>query len=549
MAFDGVKEESVAIDAARADRPGAAPDSDTAAPPPPRHAGILLHLTSLPGRFGIGDLGPAAHRFLDWLASAGQSVWQVLPLGPPGHGDSPYAARSTFAGSPLLISPELLVDAGLLDAGDYAGVPEPVPGSRVDYETVRAEKEPLLERAYRRFLAAGRQTDLDAFRAAESSWLPDYALFMALRDEDARAFYEWPVPLATREPAALAAAEGRLADRIGYHLFTQLIFDAQWRELRARAARLGIRIMGDLPIFPADDSADVWANQPYFHLDPQGRPTVIAGVPPDYFSKTGQRWGNPVYRWDRLAADGYRFWIERFRRTFALVDLLRVDHFRGFEAAWHVPADAITAEKGTWMPGPGRKLFDAVQAALGPLPIIAEDLGLITPAVRQLRDELGFPGMKVLQFAFGGGSRDAFLPHEYERRAVVYTGTHDNDTTVGWLTSISAAAREKVRRYAGSGAEANAEAGEREGEQRTVDALIRLAYQSVAELAIIPLQDVIGLGSEARMNVPAQAAGNWTWRHAWAELSAARTTWLADLAATYGRAPERAAASDSATDR
>jgi 4-alpha-glucanotransferase len=534
MAFDGEKQQSAAMSPA-----SVAGFDATTPPPPPRHAGILLHPTSLPGRFGIGDLGPEAHRFLDWLAAAGQSVWQVLPLGPPGHGDSPYAARSTFAGSPLLLSPEVLAETGLLDAGEVDRAPRHALGAPVDYAAVHAQKQPLLEEAYRRFLAAGRAPELEALRAAEPSWLPDYALFMALREEDARAFYEWPAPLATRDPAALAAAETRLADRIGFHVFTQLMFDAQWREIRAHAARSGIRILGDLPIFPADDSADVWANQEYFHLDPQGRPTVIAGVPPDYFSATGQRWGNPVYRWDRLAADGYRFWIERFRRTFARVDLVRVDHFRGFEAAWHVPADAATAEQGTWVPGPGRKLFDAVTAALGPLPIIAEDLGLITPAVRQLRDELGFPGMKVLQFAFGDGPRDAFLPHEYERRAVAYTGTHDNDTTAAWLRSISTAEREKVRRYAGMGVE---EVAKEVGEQRTVDALIRLAYQSVAELAIIPLQDVIGLGSEARMNVPAKAAGNWTWRFEWPELPEVRTAWIAELAATYGRVPERPAA-------
>jgi 4-alpha-glucanotransferase len=502
------------------------PGEDAPAPPPPRRAGILLHPTALPGRFPIGDLGPEAHRFLDWLAAAGQQVWQMLPLNPPGHGNSPYSASSTFAGSPLLISPEALLDAGLLTAAEVDAALSTAPAAgRVDYAAAAAQKGLLLEAAYRRHLARGGESELERFRAAEASWLPDYALFMALKEEDPRHFSEWPRALTAHEPAACAIAEARLADRVGYHVFTQFVFAEQWRRLREHAARVGVELFGDLPIFPADDAADVWANRRLFQLDERGRTTVVAGVPPDYFSATGQRWGNPVYRWDQIAADGYRFWIERFRRAFALMDLVRVDHFRGFESSWQVPASEPTAVRGRWVKAPGRELFAAVERVLGRLPIVAEDLGVITGAVERLRDELGFPGMAVLQFAFGGDPRHPFLPHEHRRRSVVYTGTHDNDTTAGWFATLAAAERERLRHYAG-------------GEvSDPVRALVRLAYGSVAELAVVPLQDLIGLGSEARMNVPAEPRGNWEWRCEWSQLTAERTSWLRELARTYGRLP------------
>ncbi len=499
-------------------------DGGAPAPPPPRSAGILLHPTALPGRFPIGDLGPAAHRFLDWLAAAGQQVWQMLPVNPPGHGNSPYSASSTFAGSPLLLSPEALIEAGLLTAAEVdAASPVPATAGRVDYAAAATQKHALLEQAYRRYLAQGGEPALAAYRAAEASWLPDYALFMALREEDSRHFSEWPRPLATHEPAACAAAATRLEDRVRYHVFTQWCFAVQWKRLREHAGRVGVRLFGDLPIFPADDAADVWANSRLFELDERGRTTVVAGVPPDYFSATGQRWGNPVYRWGQVAAEGYRYWIERFRRAFALMDLIRVDHFRGFESSWQVAASEPTAVRGRWVKGPGRELFRQVERELGRLPIVAEDLGVITRAVEELRDDLGFPGMKVLQFAFGGDPRHPFLPHEHGRRSVVYTGTHDNDTTAGWYAALPEADREQLKRYAGGEA------------SDPVRALIRLAYGSVAELAVIPLQDLIGLGSEARMNVPALPEGNWAWRYEWSQLTAERTDWLRGMAHTYGR--------------
>jgi 4-alpha-glucanotransferase len=494
---------------------------------PKRMAGVLLHPSALPGRFAIGDLGPSAHRFLDWLAAAGQQVWQMLPINPPGHGNSPYAAPSTFAGSPLLVSPEVLRDAGLLTADEVEEAVKEAPATGpVDFAAAADQKRALLERAFRRFRAAGGSRKLGELRVKEASWLPDYALFMALKEEDPRHFSEWSPELARHAKAAFSAAERRLSDRILYHGFTQLCFAQQWQALREHAERVGVQLFGDMPIFPADDSADVWANQGLFHLDDRGRPTHVAGVPPDYFSETGQRWGNPVYRWDAVAADGYRYWIERFRRAFALMDLIRVDHFRGFEASWHVPVAESTAVRGKWVKGPGRELFLRAEAALGRLPIVAEDLGLITPAVERLRDELGFPGMKVLHFAFGGDPRHPFLPHEHSRRAVVYTGTHDNDTTAGWFGSLTESERERVRGYAGVGELAD-----------PVRAMIRLAYGSVAELAVVPLQDVLGLGSEARMNVPSEPEGNWTWRFAWSQLSPDRAAWLCSLAHTYGRLP------------
>ena len=513
--------------AAPGERMGGHVKRDAPATPPKRMAGVLLHPTALPSRFGIGDLGPSAHRFLDWLAAAGQQVWQMLPVNPPGHGNSPYAAPSTFAGSPLLISPEVLKDLNLLTADEIEAAARETPASGpVDFAAAAAQKRALLERAFRRFQASGGQRKLGELRIAEASWLTDYALFMALKEEDSRHFSEWSPELARHAKGAFSAAERRLSDRVLYHVFTQHCFGLQWRALREHAERVGVRLFGDLPIFPADDSADVWANQGLFHLDDRGKPTLVAGVPPDYFSETGQRWGNPVYRWEAVAANGYRYWIERFRRAFALMDLIRVDHFRGFEASWHVPAAESTAVHGEWAKGPGKELFAKVEAALGKLPIVAEDLGLITPAVEELRDGLGFPGMKVLQFAFGGDPRHPFLPHEHQRQAVVYTGTHDNDTTAGWFGGLTESERERVRGYAGVGELAD-----------PVRAMIRLAYGSVAELAVIPLQDVLGLGSEARMNVPSEPEGNWAWRFSWSQLSADRAAWLCSLAHTYGRLP------------
>ena len=500
---------------------------DDAEPALPRYAGIILHPTSLPGRFGIGALGPEAYRFVDFLGAAGQSLWQIMPLGPTGFGNSPYAVRSSFAGNPLLISQKLLVEEGLVEAEELARAPA-FPADRVDFEQVIAWKEELLFRAFRRFCAQGRLRELDRFVDANQGWLPDFCLYMAIRHEDSRAWHEWPAPLARRDATALAEARRRLAELISYHAFLQSRFADQWAKLKIRANQAGVRILGDIPIFPAHDSADVWAHQGIFKLDPGGRPQVVAGVPPDYFSKTGQLWGNPVYRWEVLKDENYRWWVERFRRAFELVDIVRLDHFRGFVASWQVPAGAKTAEHGRWVPGPGMDLFARVEAELGRLPIVAEDLGVITAKVRELRDAAGFPGMKVLQFAFSGDPFHPFLPHNYVSKCVVYTGTHDNDTTVGWFAALSKAERENVQRYLGSNL------------SNIASDLIRLAYQSVGEMALVPMQDVLRLGSEARMNLPGRAEGNWGWRFRWEELDPARVSWLHELAATYGRIPAKA---------
>src|SRR6266540_494247 len=454
----------------------------------PRKSGILLHPTSLPGRWGIGDLGDAAYAFVDFLTAAGQQLWQVMPLGPTGYGDSPYQGFSAFAGNPLLISLDNLLAEGLLADEDLFGAPS-FPDAMVDYGAVIPFKDALLRRSFERFMAAAAPEQRDAFadfRARNHAWLDDYALFAALKQAHGGANWNtWPPETAARQPEAIAYWTRDLSDQIEFHAYLQFQFFSQWRRLKQYANERGVQIVGDIPIFVAYDSADVWANREIFALDDQGRPTVVAGVPPDYFSATGQLWGNPLYRWDVLARRGYTWWVERFRTTLTLVDIARLDHFRGFAAYWEVPAGEPTAVKGRWAPGPGVALFEVVRAALGGLPIIAEDLGLITQDVEDLRDTLGFPGMKVLQFAFNGDPDDAYLPHNYERRCVVYTGTHDNDTTLGWWRTITPDDRRNVQLYLG-----------RDGSDISWD-FIRLALASVAEMAIIPMQDVLGLGSEA----------------------------------------------------
>lgn len=490
-----------------------------------RAAGMLLHPTSLPGPHGIGDLGPAAYRFVDFLAAAGQRLWQVLPLGPTGYGDSPYAARSAFAGNPLLISLEQLRDEGLLTPDDLAEVPD-FPSDRVLYEQVEAFKLSRLRRAFARFCTQpeAARADFRAFRTRQAAWLDDFALFMALREAyDGAVWTDWEPAIVQRDPHALATRQQELAEETTFHAFLQFLFERQWTALRRYANERGIRIIGDIPIFVAHDSADVWANQEMFLLDDRGNPTVVAGVPPDYFSPTGQRWGNPLYRWEVLAATGYRWWIDRFRAMLGLVDMIRIDHFRGFVAGWEVPADQETAEHGRWVPGPGKALFQAAQEALGNLPIIVEDLGTITPDVIALREQLGYPGMKVLQFAFGDDAHNPYLPHNYKPRCVVYTGTHDNDTTAGWFATRPPAERDAVLRYLG-----------RDGQDIVWD-MIRLALASVAEMAIIPLQDVLNLGSEARLNFPGQPQHNWRWRYREEQLTAEIGTRLRELCAIYGR--------------
>lgn len=492
----------------------------------PRAGGILLHPTSFPGRFGIGDLGDGAYRFVDFLAESGLKLWQIMPLGPTGYGDSPYQSFSAFAGNPLLISPERLVSEGWLTPEDLAAAPD-FPLDRVDFGPVIVWKWPLLRRAYEYFKVGATEADQHAladFTAANRDWLDDYALFMALKEAHGGAVWStWEPEIARHEVDAVQQWLARLQDEVNTHRFLQWQFARQWSRLKAYANEYQIQIIGDIPIFVAYDSADVWANPHLFHLDEQRVPTVVAGVPPDYFSATGQLWGNPLYRWERMRANGYHWWIERFRHTFTQVDIVRIDHFRGFEAYWEVPADELTAVRGRWVKGPGADLFATVEARLGALPIIAEDLGFITPEVEALRDELGFPGMRVLQFAFSGDATDPYLPHNYVRNTVVLTGSHDNDTTRGWYEKATEHERHYVRRYLDA-----------DGSDIAWQ-MVRLAFSSVANQAIVPLQDVLGLGSEARMNMPGQAAGNWGWRYDEAMLTPEVSARLRDLVAIFGR--------------
>lgn len=492
----------------------------------PRSSGVLLHPTSLPGLYGIGDLGPTADRFLDFLAAGRQKLWQVLPLGPTGYGNSPYQALSAFAGNPLLIAPERLAEDGLLTPAELDDHPH-FPEGRVDFGAVIPWKMALLRQAFERYLGQASsplRAELEAFCAEHAEWLGDYALFAALKEAHAgRSWAEWEPALARREPAALAAAREGLAGEIAFQAFAQLLFARQWGHLRAGAAARGIKLLGDLALFVAYDSADVWAHPELFQLDADGRPTFVAGVPPDYFSPTGQRWGNPLYRWEALRQTGYAWWIARARRAFALYDYVRLDHFRGFHAYWEIPAASATAVEGRWAPGPADALFTALRQALGDVPFIAEDLGLITPGVHALRQRLGFPGMRVLQFAFGSNAHNPHLPHTYTPDTVVYTGTHDNDTTRGWFAGLAGRERTYALRYL------------RASEEDVVEELMRAALASVAALAVIPLQDALELSSEARMNVPSRPDGNWEWRYAAAELVPAVGKRLAQLVALYGR--------------
>ena len=488
-----------------------------------RRSGVLLHPSSLASPYGIGDLGPPAVDFLNYLARAKQSLWQVLPLGPTGFGDSPYASPSAFAGNPLLIAPQPLVDQGLLTATDLDELVN-LPTDHVDYGQLLPLKRQVLHTAFQR---GGRTPDnrLDRFRTSQATWLDDFALFSALKDDHGGDWTDWPVELRERHPQALSRARKKLADQIDFHVFCQFVFFDQWHQLRAQAHERGIAIVGDIPVFVAHDSADVWAHQDLFKLDERGFPIVAAGVPPDYFSASGQLWGNPLYDWSAMAATGYDWWIKRFRHLLELVDLVRIDHFRGFEAAWEVPAGATTAIDGAWVKGPGEAVFRAIGAALGgEPPVIAEDLGMITDEVRVLLKNTGFPGMKVLQFAFGGESDNPYLPHNYaDPNCVVYTGTHDNDTTRGWYTGASQHEREHAARYLGT-----------DGAHIARD-LMRAALSSIANTAVVPLQDVLDLGSEARMNTPGSLEANWTWRFQADQLDPERADCLAEMTATYGR--------------
>jgi len=499
---------------------------------PRRASGILLHPTSLPGHFGVGDVGAGADHFLHFLARAGQALWQVLPLTPTGYGDSPYAAPSAFAGNPLLVDLQRLLDDRLLVAADVAEL-RTLPTDRADFTRLIPLRTQALRAAYARLGEGGapQRASLAAFRHANAGWLEDFVLFTALREAHGTPWTEWPAALRDRDADELVRVRTELHDELAYHAFVQLLFAEHWADLRARAARLGIRIMGDIPIFVAHDSVDVWANRQLFKLEPAGWPRVVAGVPPDYFSATGQLWGNPLYDWDALAAVGYGWWIDRFRHMLGNVDLIRIDHFRGFQAAWEVPAGATTAIGGTWVAGPGIRLFQAVDAALGGVvPVVAEDLGLITDEVHALLRATGYPGMKVLQFAFGDGvgRPNPYLPHGYrDPNYVVYTGTHDNDTTRGWYRSAPPDQRQYVQQYIGRPADT--------ADAEIVWDVIRLALASVADTSVVPLQDVLCLGSAARMNTPGAAEGNWSWRVRGEELTPEGADRLAALTHLYGR--------------
>jgi 4-alpha-glucanotransferase len=468
-----------------------------------RSSGILLHPTSLPGPYGIGDLGPAAHQWLDDLVAAGCKLWQVLPLCPTGYADSPYQCFSTFAGNVYLISPDLLAEEGLVTAEELAARPS-FPEEEIEYGPVISWKLALLDTALERFENGGfkqLRADFETFRISNREWLDDFALFMAIKDlYSLKPWTEWPAPLRDRDPLQLQKARTAYAAEVTRHSFRQFLFFRQWKALRARAHEVGASIIGDLPIFVAHDSADVWANRELFHLDEGGQPTVVAGVPPDYFSKTGQLWGNPLYRWEVHADTGYAWWLARFRAVFKLVDVVRVDHFRGFVDYWEIPGEATTAIGGRWLEGPGAPFLDAVMEKLGDLPVIAEDLGEINPEVFVLRDQFDLPGMKILQFAFDGGPDNEFLPHRYPPNCIVYTGTHDNDTNLGWWQSATDEEKEFAAEYL-----------ETTGEDISWD-LIRAAWKSKANVAITPLQDVLSLPTGARMNYPGTLGGNWAWR-------------------------------------
>jgi len=492
-----------------------------------RAAGVLLHVTSLPGPHGIGDFGPDAYRFVDWLQSAGQRIWQWLPTTPIGPGNSPYMSVSAFAGSPLMVALEPLLDAGWLQAPTL-----PAGGfdaARVDFGQVVSWRQAQLRAAHAGFLAKHDAAEHAAFahyREAQAQWLGDYALFMALETAHAgQPWWHWPEALRDRDAAALAQARVAHASEIGFWSFVQWCFDTQALALKAYANDRGIAIMGDLPIFIAHHSADCWSRPDLYSLDDQCQPTVVAGCPPDAMAPTGQRWGNPLYRWDRMAAEDFAWWTARLRRALDQADVFRIDHFRGFAGYYEIPATCPTAEEGTWVPGPGKALFDAIERVLGPLPIVAEDLGFITQDVHDLRDACRFPGMKILQFGFGGDAGDEYLPHHWGRPFVAYTGTHDNHTARGWWDSASA----HERAYAGSYLPA--------GDADIHWAMIRACANSVANLAVFPLQDVLGLDAAHRMNIPGtMGAHNWSWRFTWEMLHDEATRVLALVTAASGRA-------------
>lgn len=489
-----------------------------------RSSGILLHPTSLPGPFGSGDFGPSAYHFVDWLAVAGQTLWQMLPLGGIGPGNSPYMSSSAFAGNVLLIDLEALHAQGWLEQHELTPHPDFLP-HRLDYGLTHQYRMDRLRRAAARFFrTSSAESDFLAFCAEERGWLDDYALFMALADRNGWADWcNWEPRLARRDKRALTKASTELAQEIAFWKFCQWCFFRQWHKLKRYANERGVQIIGDIPIFIAYQSAEVWANQHLFKLDQQRRPSVVAGVPPDFFSETGQRWGNPLYHWPAHEKEGFAWWIERIRKTIAQVDIVRIDHFRGFAGYWEIPADEPTAVNGCWKPGPGAKLFEAIHHALGKLPVIAEDLGVITPDVTALREQFELPGMRILQFAFGDDAGNAFLPHNYQPNTVVYGGTHDNDTAVGWFASATPHERAFACKYLGC-----------DGHEIHWN-LIHAASQSVAVFAIHAFQDVLGLGGEHRMNLPGKPEGYWEWRFSWDQVQPWHAERMYELSAVHGR--------------
>ncbi|MEE9343366.1 MAG: 4-alpha-glucanotransferase [Gammaproteobacteria bacterium] len=481
-----------------------------------RVAGVLLHPTSLPGSPGNGDLGDDAFQFVDLLADHGFSLWQTLPLGPT-HGDlSPYQCQSVHAGSYKLINLQKLVDAGWLDEATIS-----------ETEDINVGRRNRLQQASDRFHQSASVEDQQAYNnfvKEHSFWLDDFALYQALRqNHDGKAWFQWPSSLRDREPSALLEAGKKFAEDIGFAKFEQFAFYRQWLELRQYANNKGVMLFGDIPIFVAHDSADVWANPEWFSTDEKGELTIVAGVPPDYFSETGQRWGNPLYNWDQMEQTGYQWWIDRVGNQTKLFDILRIDHFRGFEAAWEIPASEETAINGQWVKGPGMKLFSQLQQALGDLPLVAEDLGVITEEVNELRQGLGLPGMKILHFAFGGDADNPYLPHNHEKNCAVYTGTHDNNTTVGWWNEQSDEEQGRIRKYFGHPSD----------DPHWI--LIRAAYASVANLMVMPMQDILGLGQEDRMNIPGVAEGNWRWRFEWSQVDRTNFQTCLQMGRLYGR--------------
>ena len=470
-----------------------------------RSSGILLHPTSLPGKYGIGSLGKEAYKFVDFLKKSNQKLWQIFPLGPTGYGDSPYQCFSSFAGNPYLIDFDLLIEQNLLTEEDLKDVNFGGNEEYIDYGAIYNQKYPLLRKAYENFKANGNKElkeKLETFKTENSSWLDDYSLYISLKNHfNGLPWNEWEDDIRTRKEAAINKYKAELANEIEYHNFIQFLFFTQWNNVKKYANDNGIKIIGDIPIFVAVDSSDAWANPEIFLFDPELKPVKVAGVPPDYFSATGQLWGNPLYDWDKLKELNYKWWVDRVRANLSTCDIIRIDHFRGFEAYWAVPYGDDTAINGQWVKGPGIDLFNKIKEELGELPIIAEDLGLMTQGVIDLRDATGFPGMKILGFAFDSEEENDYLPHTYTKNCVVYTGTHDNDTLIGWFTKAKEKDKQFARDYLNSQTDDNIH----------WDA-IRGAWSSVANMAIAPIQDFLGLGSEARINTPGVASGNWQWR-------------------------------------